>query len=165
MSHLWLVGMMGSGKTTVGAIIAERLGRPVADTDSLVMQAEGRTIPELFADSEEQFRSAERKVIASFAEVPSSVIATGGGAVLDDRNTAIMKELGTIVLLTATVEELASRLGKGDRTRPLLADEASLERIASERAERYAAVADAVVDTSSRTPHEVAEDVLACVSI
>lgn len=165
MSHIWLVGMMGSGKTTVGAIVAERLQWPLADTDALVMQAEGRTIPELFAESEETFRSAERRVIASFADVPGSVIATGGGAVLDERNTSTMKELGTVVLLTAPVEELASRLVSSEDTRPLYASAEALERIATERAERYAAAAHAVVDTGSRTPTEVAEEVLACVNI
>ena len=164
MGHIWLVGMMGTGKTTISALVAERLGRPVADTDALVMGATGRTIPELFEESEETFRAFEADVIVSFAGAPDSVVATGGGVVLDDRNVAVMRELGTVVLLTATVDDVAMRLGETDGDRPLLTDASAWMRIDRERRTRYFDVADAVVDTSGKSIGDVAEEVLQCVN-
>ena len=164
MRHIWLIGMMGTGKTTVAALVATLLGRPVVDTDAIVMESTGRTIPELFAESEMAFRDAERMAIASFAAAPASVVATGGGAVLDDRNVILMKELGTLVLLTAGIDEILERLDVAGGARPLFTDAEALVRIDAERRERYFEVADVIVDTSDKEPNQVAEEVVACVS-
>lgn len=167
MSHVWLIGMMGSGKTTVGAILAERMGRPLIDTDVVVMEETGRTIPELFDESEELFRSVEVRAIERASESDPAVIATGGGAVLDEANLAVMRRTGTVVLLDATSDELERRLngdnGTGDR--PLIATASDIDRIRSARQHRYLEAGEHVVPTTGRDPVAVAEEVAACIGM
>jgi shikimate kinase len=163
MGHLWLIGMMGSGKTTVGALVAEKLGRPLVDTDTVVMERSGRTIPELFAVSEEHFRTWEREVVAEVSSGPSSVISTGGGAILDAGNVARMAATGTRILLDAAYDELERRVGD-DVGRPLLDGDADIATIARDRRDAYLAACDHVVETTGRTPELIAEEVIRCVS-
>ncbi len=167
MGHVWLIGMMGSGKTTVGAILAERMGRPLIDTDVAVMEETGRTIPELFDDSEELFRSAEAHAIVLASESDPAVIATGGGAVLDEANLAVMRMTGTVVLLEATSEELERRLNgvsdQGDR--PLIVTSSDIARIHSARHLRYLEAGEYVVQTTGRDPADVAEEVAVCIGM
>jgi shikimate kinase len=166
MNHLWLIGMMGTGKTTVGAIVAERLSLPLVDTDAEVMERSGRTIPELFAESEASFRRWETDVIAATSEGPRSVVSTGGGAILDPRNVLLMRSTGTTVLLTSDIDALDRRLHNSDGSeRPLHNDRSSLLRLQAERHIAYVGAADHTVDTSDRDQHMAAEEVLACVAI
>lgn len=160
MGHVWLIGMMGTGKTTVGAIIAEEREMPLEDTDALVMERTGRTIPELFAESEATFRDAEAQVVASLATEDASIISTGGGAILRPEAVEAMRSSGSTVLLVADTATLEHRLA-GDLTRPLLADGDALARVADERADAYAAAADLTIDTTGRTPNDIAAEVLA----
>jgi shikimate kinase len=160
MGHVWLVGMMGVGKTTVGALVAERLGLPLVDSDGMVMERTGRTIPDLFDDGEEVFRSAERAAIAEIASAADCVVSTGGGAVLDDANVAAMRSAGRVVLLRADLPELIDRIA-GGKGRPLATAPSDIGVIAEARATRYREVADHTVDTSGRSPEEVADEVVA----
>lgn len=166
MNHVWLIGMMGTGKTTVGAIVAERLSLPLVDTDAEVMERSGRTIPEIFAESEATFRRWESDVIAAISLGPRSVVSTGGGAVLDPQNVSIMRSSGTTVLLTSAVAELGRRLDESvGAERPLHSDRSSLERLLTEREPAYTNAADHTVDTTELDRHTAAERVLACVDI
>jgi shikimate kinase len=162
--HVVLVGLMGAGKSTVGALLADGLGRPFVDTDEVVEATAGRTVAELFADGgESAFRDLERAAIADVCASPDPlVIACGGGAVLDAENRRVLSRSGVVVWLRASPAHLASRVDD-DRARPLLATGsavATLERLARVRAPAYEAVADAVVDTDDLSPAEVAERVL-----
>lgn len=164
MGHVWLIGMMGSGKTTVGAILAERMGRALIDTDVTVMEETGRTIPELFDESEETFRSVEVRAIERAAASDPAVIATGGGAVLDEVNLTVMRMTGTVVLLDTTSDELERRLrGVGDR--PLIAAPSDIDRILSARRHRYLEAGEHIVVTTGRDPVAVAEEVAACIGM
>jgi len=148
MGHVWLIGMMGSGKSTVGRRLADRLGRPFYDIDALVEGAVRWTVAELFEHTgEEAFREQERLAIADTAGRPPGVVATGGGAVLDERNVHTMKSSGSVVLITATADVIAGRV-EGGNDRPLLTgrDDEALRSIANERDELYRAAADVVVD-------------------
>jgi shikimate kinase len=165
MGHIWLSGMMGVGKTTVGAIVAERLHRPLLDTDGIVMESTGRTIPELFEESERVFRAHERSAVVVAAGHGDAVIATGGGAVLDPPNAEVMRSTGTIVLLSASTDEIVRRVARHDEHRPLATDPERIGHLNAQRRARYEAVADHTVDTTDRTPAEVAEEVLACVGM
>jgi shikimate kinase len=162
MGHVWLIGMMGSGKTTIGAIVAERLELGLIDTDAMIMERTGKAIPEIFEESEETFRQIESQVIADLAEGPPAVISTGGGVVLDDDNLDAMHASGTTVLLEATVDELVGRL-VGDQDRPLFGDRSSLERLTLQRSHRYQEASDTTVNTTGRSPHDIAEEVIGCV--
>ena len=164
MGHVWLVGMMGVGKTTVGALVAERMERPLVDSDGFVMERTNQTIPELFSKGEEVFRSAERAAIVEIAAMADGVVSTGGGVVLDDENVRVMRSSGTIVLLEADTDALIERLSGFD-DRPLATDTETIADIATARTARYRDVADHVVDTNARQPDEVAAEVMLWLNI
>lgn len=162
--HVVLVGMMGSGKTSVGRRVAEALDRPFIDTDGLVEADSGRPIAEIFAaEGEAGFRRHESAAVAkATSSTTPAVIATGGGAVLDPTNRERLARAGTVVWLSATVETLVGRVRTGDG-RPLLADgaESVLLRLSAERTAFYGSMADAVVVVDDLTGEQVAECVLA----
>lgn len=162
MGHIWLIGMMGSGKTTVGAIVAERLELPLVDTDGMVTERSGRTIPEIFDESEEAFRILEAGVVRELADGPAAVVSTGGGVVVDRRNVDFMRGSGVTVLLDAAVDELVVRIGR-EPDRPLYQSRESLVRLEAERSSLYRDACDHVIDTNGRSPMDVAEEVIRCV--
>lgn len=160
MSHLWLIGMMGSGKSTAGDLAAARLGWPFYDTDELVEADAQMSISEIFERfGEAEFRAREQKTVAQIALQPGGIVATGGGAVLDPVNVATMRADGIVVLLSVDPEILASRVADGGE-RPLLTNGAggAIHAIARERDEFYRAAADMVIDASG-TVLEVIEQV------
>lgn len=166
--HLVLVGLMGTGKTTVGTRLAARLGRPFVDTDALVEAETGERIADIFAArGEPAFRALERDAVAraARAETPA-VVACGGGAAMDPENRRVLREHGVVVWLDAPASELAARTAAASGTRPLLGDgdaAATLTRLAAERHDAYAEVADARVDTAGRDPEAVVDAVLEAV--
>jgi len=170
--HVMLVGMMGAGKTTIGAECARRLARAFVDTDELIEATAGRTIAEIFsAEGEAGFRVMERAVVADVCASPVPlVIAVGGGAMLDPENRRLAGTNATVVWLRAGPRELAQRVAaqaaetaEAGGERPLLATAdpvAMIERLTSLRADAYDAVADVVVDTDDRSIAAVADAVL-----
>ncbi|UCG41119.1 MAG: shikimate kinase [Acidimicrobiia bacterium] len=159
---LWLVGLMGSGKSTIGPLAADLLGVAFVDTDALVETRTGQSISELFEAGEQSFRDVEAAVIEDVSAGPAAVVATGGGAVLREANQQHMRASGVVVWLRATAETLAARVGQADG-RPLLAG-APAERLATlvdQRRADYAAAADVVIDTDGRGVEEVLEEVVA----
>jgi shikimate kinase len=161
--HLVLVGMMGSGKSSVGKRCAERLARPLVDTDEIVESLAGASVSEVFArDGEAAFRALERQAVADACAAPVPVvIAAGGGAVLDAENRKHLRATGTVVWLQASPAKLAARVGDA-RTRPLLRDDAanSLERLDTLRRPAYEAAAHATVDTEGLSIAAVVDAVL-----
>ena len=118
-----LVGLMGAGKTTIGRRLAQRLGLPFVDADAEIEQTMGLSISEIFVrHGERHFRDGERRVMARLAAGPPQVIATGGGAFMDDGTRRLILERCLAVWLDAEVETLAERVGGGS-DRPLLAGE------------------------------------------
>ena len=121
--NIVLIGMMGCGKSTIGALLARRLGRKLVDTDALVEAQEGRTIPEIFAsDGEEYFRQAEERVAKTLASRSALVIACGGGLPLREESIRPLKESGTVFFLCRdpgeiydTVSMAGRPLGQGGR--------------------------------------------------
>lgn len=168
MSHLVLVGLMGAGKSSVGRVCADRLGRPFVDVDDLVEIGAGRPVAEIFAtDGEAAFRALERTALADACASPEPlVVACGGGAMGDADNRRRARATGCVVWLTADAATLAARVGQGaDRAqRPLLAGAdapvATLERLAVLRAPAYAAAAHVTVDTAGSSVDAVADVVL-----
>jgi shikimate kinase len=162
--NLVLAGFMGTGKTTVGQLLAASLGRPFVDTDALVEAAAGMTIAEIFArQGEAAFRAHEREACREVAGRRGLVVAIGGGALLDPANRAALEGSGVLVLLTCERQTLAARLRESARRgeRPLLAGdlERTIERLLEQREPVYSAVR-LQVDTTRATPQQVAEQVL-----
>jgi shikimate kinase len=159
-----LVGMMGSGKTTVGRLLAERLAWPLLDSDEMVQRSTGRSIPEIFEESgEAAFRAEEARVLAEAATSDGpAVVSVAGGAVLLADNRKVLRHAGWVVWLRAEVATLAERVGSGVG-RPLLGDDppAALRRLEGERRPLYAEVADIVVDVDHLEAAEVVERIVA----
>jgi len=161
---LALVGYRGTGKTTVGRLVAGRLGLPFLDADAELVRAAGRAIPEIFAsDGEGHFRDLEGRTLEALTAGPPAVVATGGGAVLREANRRALRRFGLVVWLTAGPDALAERLRHAPGDRPALTPEGLLAEIAGvleARTPAYEATAHAAVATEGRTVAEVADAVL-----
>jgi len=159
--NIVLTGFMGSGKSTVGRLLAEMLGMRVVDTDEEVERLAGMSIPEIFERyGEERFRELEHEVIRRVSELEGVVVVTGGGAVLNPENLALLRRKGVVFYLHAEPEVICERL-RGDSSRPLLRGgslESRVRELMQRRAQRYADH-DYMVDTSHMSPQQVAERV------
>ncbi len=158
---LWLIGMMGSGKTTVGRLVAAQARLPFHDVDLIVQERLGKSIPELWdASGEDTFRAIESTIIEELASGDGAVISTGGGAVLRAANRKAMNRSGKVVWLTASPAVLAGRL-VGSTERPLLGSggEARLAELLEERSALYEKIAHLSLSTVGRTPAEVAGEI------
>lgn len=160
MDRMWLIGMMGSGKSSVGGALAGRVGEPFHDTDMLVGGRAGMSIPELFETiGVTAFRDLEAQAVEAVS-TQRGVIATGGGVVLDRRLRELMAETGVVVHLAAPPETLAERIGPGDG-RPLVQEGDTLARItqiASSRRDLYESAAHLVIETQGLSHAEVVDE-------
>ncbi len=162
--NLALIGFMGSGKSTVGRACARELGLPFRDSDTLVEQRAGMSIPEIFArDGEAAFRKLEAEAIRALASNPPIVLSTGGGAPMHQESVDRLRRTGIVVLLWADPDCLLARVGQ-TASRPLLAtSEDPGERIRTLLAQRepyYRAAAHVVVDTTNLSRDEAVQRVL-----
>lgn len=162
MRHLFLIGFMGAGKSTVGRLVADDLGLPFVDLDSSIEQTIGMPIALFFEmEGESAFRAVESSCLLALVASDSTVVACGGGVVVCDENRAALKRMGSVVYLRVTVGETIARVGTGSG-RPLLSGPAGVltaGRLLEARESLYVTVADAVVDTVGRTPDNVAAEV------
>ena len=161
--RLVLVGMMGSGKSTIGTLLADRLGWAYRDSDADVETTTGRTVPEIFErDGEAAFRRAEAEVLARACALRTPVVVSAaGGSVLASDNRRLLAGSGTVVWLRARPETNARRVGDG-AGRPLLGHDpaSAMARLFAERAPFYGEVADLVVDVDDLSPEEVVGRIL-----
>lgn len=162
--NIFLVGLMGAGKSTIGRHLAKSLDMEFADSDHEIERRTGASIPLIFdVEGEAGFRQREKKIIAELTQRDGIVLATGGGVVLDPDNRSCLRERGKVIYLYATAEQLIIRTVK-DRNRPLLqtADpRARLEELLLARDPLYREVADLVVDTGGRTARSAEREILA----
>ena len=159
---IYLIGMMGSGKTSTGRPLAKRLGYGFVDADAVIEQVAGCTIPEIFErDGEDGFRSIESQVLNAISQRHSLVVATGGGVVTKPENWGQLHS-GIVVWLDVVPDQLLQRLKADSTVRPLLqtADpEAALNALLNERSPLYAE-ADLTVVINDETPDVVADGIL-----
>jgi shikimate kinase len=161
--HVYLVGFMGCGKTTLGPVLARRLGRRFVDLDAVVVERAGKSIPEIFReDGEPAFRRLESEALAGVARAAEPlVVALGGGAFMSDANRAAVADSGVSVWLDAPLGTLAVRLWR-DAGRPLARSPARLRRLYRARRATYAE-ADLRVSARGATPDRLAREIMRCV--
>jgi shikimate kinase len=161
-----LVGLMGVGKSSVGRRLANVLGLPFRDADAEVETAAGRSISDIFAElGEAAFREGERRVIARLLDQPPHVLATGGGAFMNDQTRALIKGRAISVWLKADLDVLARRVARKD-TRPLLVGKDPLEVLKGQAEARYPSYeqADVIVETGDAAHHVTVDQVIKALS-
>lgn len=170
MKNIVLIGFMGTGKTSVGRLLASRLGCAFHDLDRKIEEKHGMSIPEMFREhGEPYFRAREKEAVREAAERTNLVIATGGGTVKDAENVAILRQNGIFVALTADADTILLRTATRG-ARPVLdhADagdrRAAVVQLMEERRHLYDG-ADITVDTGGRSPLEVAEHIMQALRI
>ncbi|MCD8554072.1 shikimate kinase [Seleniivibrio sp.] len=164
MKNIYLIGFMGTGKTTVGKILADEFKMKFVDTDKLVEEMTGRTISEIFEESsEEDFRKFETDVLREITEEKGMIVSTGGGIVVTRGNLELMKNSGFVFTLIADAATIHERLKKDDTCRPLLEVEEPLDEIKRLLFERAAFYINAhhIIETSDITPREAADQIIA----
>ncbi len=170
--NLVLTGYRCTGKTTIGEILAEKLGWPLVAPDTLVQERAGRSIQEIVAAGGwEDFRRRDRETIADVAARDSRVISAGGGAVLDEENAKALRARGRVVLLTAAPETIWERMKADPKTaaeRPNLTDLggiAEIRNLLAERRPKYLAACHYEIQTDRFSPEETAGRILAWIKV
>ena len=164
MKPIILTGYMGTGKTTVGGLLAEQEGFAFLDTDAAIEEREGRSIPDIFAAvGERSFRDMETALIREFSEkgLYDTVLSVGGGLPVREENRRLLKNLGTVIYLKASAETIIKRVS-GSENRPLLkGGELSdkVNRMLSEREPLYEQGADIIVETDGSTALEIVREI------
>lgn len=166
--NIVLIGLMGSGKSTIGRTIAKKLGRRFIDTDRLIERKTGKTVAEIFdGEGESAFRKIERETIKKISQYIGIVIATGGGALKEIENFKFLKESGWIIALYASPSTLYQRIA-GKRIRPLLLNQEDpvkkLEEVFNERKNAYA-MADFQISTENKNINQIADEVIDLLNI
>lgn len=150
--NIALCGFMGAGKTVVGKELAKITGRKFVDTDEMIEQQTGVSIPAIFASrGEEYFRELEFEICRKTADIKNAVISTGGGAMTFERNVEAIKKGAKVVFLDASFDVICDRVGDAS-SRPLFKNRENAKKLYDERREKYLAAADHVVngDMSAR---------------
>ena len=161
-----LVGLMGVGKSTIGRKLAQTLDLPFRDADTEIEKAAGRSISDIFAErGEEEFRAGERRVIARMIEESPHVLATGGGAFMNEETRALIKDKAVSVWLKADLEVLVRRVSRKD-TRPLLVGRDPRKVLKQLMTDRYPvyAMADIAIETDDRPANAAVEAIIAALA-
>lgn len=162
MKNIVLVGFMGTGKTTVGGVLAERLNIPYINTDLLIEKKETMTINDIFSrKGEPYFREKERQIIKEVSKKENVVIDAGGGVVIDKDNVGDLKKNGIIFCLNATPEEVLKRVGKHIH-RPLLntSDQLNAVRNLLHKRKDYYKRADYQIETTGKSASEISKEII-----
>ena len=161
-NNIFLIGLMGAGKTTIGKALASRLDKTFVDSDHEIQKRTGVNIPVIFdIEGEAGFRKRESEMLRELVKLENIVLATGGGAVLDQGNRELLKQNGTVVYLRATVNDLWQRT-RHDKTRPLLQTpdpHAKLYELYVQRDPIYCETAHIIVETGKQSAHSLVQQI------
>ena len=163
MKNLYLIGYMGTGKSTVAAFLSKEQGMDILEMDEMLSEREGMSISDIFAvHGEEYFRDAETRLLKEICMKENTVVSCGGGVVLRSQNVDEMKTCGNIVLLSAKPETILERL-KDDMSRPLLQGNKTVDFVAEmmeKRREQYERAADIVIHTDGKQIAQICREIL-----
>ena len=166
-TNIFLVGMMGAGKSTVGKFLAQKLNYNFLDTDNLIEKCANKSIPKIFAeDGEEKFRDLEQQVLSQVSAYTRLVIATGGGIVMRSLNWSHLHD-GIVVWIDVPVDILYHRLKQSSEPRPLLQTADPLQRlqdIYQQRRNRYAQADLSIMVTADETPEQVSDRLITMIN-
>ena len=162
MINIFLIGFMGSGKSTVASCMAKKYGMEIVEMDQVIVEREGMSIPDIFAyKGELYFRDVESQLLIEIQRKQDRVISCGGGVVLREQNIKEMKRCGKVVLLNAKPETILERV-KDDENRPLLQgnkDVKSIRDMMKQRRPKYEEAADFVVETDGKGAEEICKEI------
>ena len=160
MKNIYLVGFMGSGKSTIGKLLAKETGYRFVDIDKEIEQNEDMSIKEIFSSKgEKYFRDLEKKMIKNFVEKKGFIVSTGGGLGADKENMELMKKKGVVIWLDVSLDTVLKRCGE-DENRPLLKKSRNdLEKLFEKRKQIYAS-ADIHIDVNNKTPDQIVKEIL-----
>jgi len=162
MKNIVLVGFMGTGKTAVGKLLSQRLGREFLELDEVIEKKEGTSIREIFEKKgEAYFRKLEKEAVKETAQKKGIIISAGGGAIIDEENLKNLKENGILICLSSSVDVILKRT-KGPKKRPLLNvpdPKKKIEELLKKR-ESYYKKSDFCIDTSTLTVEQVVDKII-----
>ena len=168
MRNVFLIGFMGSGKSTIASYLAENYGMEIIDMDQLIVEREGMAIPDIFAQKGElYFRDVETSLLIEIQGEQNKDVSCGGGVVLREKNIQAMKKSGQVVLLNAKPETILERV-KDDDNRPLLRGNKNVQFIRDmmeKRQPKYEAAADLVIHTDGKSADEICKEIISNVKI
>lgn len=162
MKNIFLIGFMGSGKSTIASCLSENYGMEIIEMDQMIVEREGMSIPDIFAQKgEPYFRDAETNLLIEIQSEENKVVSCGGGVVLREKNVEEMKKSGKIVLLNAKPETILERV-KDDDNRPLLRGNKNVEFISNmmeQRRPKYEGAADFVIQTDGKAADVICKEI------
>lgn len=155
-NHIFIIGMMGSGKSTIAPLLSDKLKIPYIDIDQDLEEILNCNIVDIFKQySEERFRILESRYFLEHIKNSSTIYSTGGGIVLDKQNRNALKKIGFTVFLKASIQTLYNRINNDTKKRPLLKNKLLLEKLLNQRIQYYIDCADLVVDTDKQKPKKI----------
>jgi len=162
--NIILIGMRGSGKSTIGKILSKKTGKTFYDLDTLLVQKNDMSIPEMIKKFDwEYFRNKESEIAKEISKINNAVIATGGGIILRQKNITELKRNGKFIYLHTSVEEIIKRIGN-DTNRPALTKNNKLEdelvEVLEQRQKIYEQTADITIETNNKFPKLIAEEII-----
>ena len=162
-NNIFLVGLMGSGKTTIGKIIAKKLNYKFIDSDALIEEKTGVKVPLIFEyEGEAGFRKRETRILSEIIKMNSIVLATGGGIILSKTNRKLLSKSSVVIYLNATIKELVKRLAN-DKNRPLIQNvdkEKKLKELIEQRGKLYESIADYIIQTKEKRASDIANEII-----
>lgn len=171
-AHLYLIGYRGSGKTTVGKLLAKQIGARFVDTDQCIVQHEGQSIREIFDSvGEAGFRDCETAIIRNITLQAPCVVSLGGGAILRESNRELLCESGQCIWLTASAEKLFARIESDENSagsRPQLTNHTGYDEVVellSQRNPIYADLAKKTIETDALAPEEIVKEIIDWVNL
>tara|TARA_A100001388_G_scaffold109330_1_gene80209 strand:- start:54 stop:566 length:513 start_codon:yes stop_codon:yes gene_type:complete len=160
-SHIFIIGMMGTGKSTIASLLSKKLNIPFIDTDKDLEDILNLSLEEFFKKfSEKKFRELESTYFVEHVNSSHCIYATGGGIIINKKNRNVLKNYGRTILLNASIETIIKRLENDSKKRPLFTNKNTLENIWDERKHYYHQCSDIIIDTDNKEPQTIAKEII-----